>query len=102
MRDKSGTALNDWPLERTCPVCGKIFCFQSLSIWGYKLGEDLVCSYSCLKKLENKRKRATMTGSAQMVQDGLNRGLSIAEIARETGLSVYSVYYHRRQMEKKK
>lgn len=96
-------SLNEWPLERICPVCGKRFCFQSVDRWGYHIGESYLCSYSCLKKLKNQReKRASMSDSAQLVRDGLSRGLSVNDIARETGLSIHSVYYHRRQQEKKK
>lgn len=82
--------------ERTCPMCGKIF--YSGVDWGYKRGENCICSYSCLLKYDAKKHRVTKrlaetTGRTQrshkyILYDTVEKkNVTVAEISENKNLS---------------
>ena len=107
------SGASGWPFERKCPECGKVFSGTLLEEWVYKDGNNILCSYTCLRrrkkaleaikaKIAEKTRRAKKLTPAQkegLVRRYANRGLTNEEISRETGLSGQLVNYYRRKIE---
>ena len=102
-----------WPFERKCPECGKIFGGTTLENWAYRDGQQYLCSWSCVRKREQKKAEAELKAAAKKrktkkltpaQKEGLIRrlvysGMSNEEISKETGMSVQLVNYYRRKIE---
>lgn len=111
-RETDLPGLTAWPLERQCPECGRVFCLSAVEVWGFRDREALVCSWGCLRKREARkeaeaaaqaaRKRKRMLKPAQkaaLIRELAGKGLTNAEICRETCFSLQLVGYYRKKIE---
>lgn len=100
-----------WPFERRCPECGKKFCVMITETWGYRDRAVLLCSWSCVRRREEKARKKAEEAAQKRVKklkpsqkEGLVRrcvfrGMTNEEISRETGISNQLVNYYRRKIE---
>ena len=101
-----------WPFERRCPECGKKFCVPITETWGYREKAELLCSWGCVRRREEKarkkaeeaarkraKKRLTPSQKEGVVRRFVYNGLTNEEISRETGMSMQLVNYYRRKIE---
>ena len=104
-------AVSTWPYERKCPECKKKFVVPMTGMWGYKAGEMLLCSWSCVRAREKKAQEKAASAEAKRIKkltplqkEGLVRryvflGLDNDAISRKTGFSMQLVNYYRRRIE---
>ena len=102
-----------WPFERKCPECGKIFGGTMLEDWVYRDCQQYLCSWSCVRRREQKKAEAELKAAAKkrktkkltpaqkecLIRRLVYRGMSNEEISKETGMSVQLVNYYRRKIE---
>lgn len=103
--------VSAWPFERKCPECGKKFCVPMTETWTYRQKAVLLCSWSCVRKREEKarqkeeaarakrRKKLTPAQKKGLVRRCIFRGMSNEEISAETGFSTQLVNYYRKKIE---
>lgn len=109
-------AYIEWPLERKCSICGRIFCMVCTpEEWPLKDKKQhiLFCSWRCLREYEAKeimggsRKRGKKDPKRppkekeRMFGELIRRGLNNKEIAEQTGESEQLVNYYRRKIQRR-
>lgn len=92
--------------ERTCPMCGRIFCAPRPESWAWckriEGKKVYYCRYSCMRKAENGEKPAENPGKkpdaerARQIMDMLDRGKNVLEIQRALGVSRQLVNHYQR------
>ena len=50
-------------MRPTCPVCGKLFWCDYPNLWRYKREKLFICSWSCLRKYDERREAKNMAYS---------------------------------------
>ena len=101
-----------WPFERKCPECGKKFCVPMTETWTYRDKAALLCSWSCVRRREEKarqkaeaaarkkaKKKLTPGQKEGVIRRCVFRGMTNEEISAETGMSMQLVNYYRRKIE---
>lgn len=103
--------LKNWPLERTCPECGKVFCVRVQEEWRFKENGVLLCSWGCVRTRERRReersgaakakrsKKLTPKQKEAAIRMFLEQGMDVKEISDRLGVRVENVYYYRKKIE---
>lgn len=109
-------AYIEWPLERKCSICGRIFCMVCTpEEWPLKDKKQhiLFCSWRCLREYEareimggsrkrgNKDPKRPPKEKERMFGELIRRGLNNKEIAEQTGESEQLVNYYRRKIQRR-
>lgn len=109
-------AYIEWPLERKCSICGRIFCMVCTpEEWPLKDKKQhiLFCSWRCLREYEareimggsrkrgNKDPKRPPKEKERMFGELIRQGLNNKEIAEQTGESEQLVNYYRRKIQRR-
>lgn len=86
--------------ERKCYRCGKQFIIHDPADWVFKRmlhgADKFFCSWSCLKRFEEER--GTKTERREKVIAMLRDGISVAQVAKITGMDRTNVAYWERKI----
>lgn len=109
-------AYIEWPLERKCSICGRIFCMVCTpEEWPLKDKKQhiLFCSWRCLREYEareimggsrkrgNKDPKRPPKEKERVFGELIRQGLNNKEIAEQTGESEQLVNYYRRKIQRR-
>lgn len=109
-------AYIEWPLERKCSICGRIFCMVCTpEEWPLKDKKQhiLFCSWRCLREYEareimggsrkrgNKYPKRPPKEKERVFGELIRQGLNNKEIAEQTGESEQLVNYYRRKIQRR-
>ena len=100
---EKGTTTCIW-VERTCPICQKIF-IPNEGSWVYKRkGTDkkviYFCSWSCLNKYDLEHPKKIAIEQREDIIRLIKKGMKTVEIARELGIDRRKVQYWQQKMAK--
>ena len=122
--DKNQVLSQEWPFEKKCQICGKVFYILDGDMWTYKRTEGgcrvWFCSYSCFRKdqkthePEKKRKpepelkkfegfsRLRPWQKEILIRNMMRDGMDLDDIRDVTGASYQHVSYYMRKIGKGK
>lgn len=87
MRPSKGLLYSEAEYQtRTCPVCGKRFEIHCHPLdWGFGRGDQLTCSYSCMREQEVQEAFAPKSNRARIAWEMWIAGKKFSEICKVTG-----------------
>mgnify|MGYP002624712951 CR=1 FL=1 len=77
---------------KKCTICKKEF-IGYLETWGYKRGENLFCSWSCLREWDRTHSKQAKAEQRDKIIQGIKDGLTVNEIVATTGASRTQIIY---------
>ena len=103
----------EWPFERKCPECGKVFSGRSLDDWAFKDKGTYICSWKCFRAREMRANAETMelerkarelgrlkpAQKMELIRMYRRKRLNESQISQATGLSWQAIHYYWRKIE---
>lgn len=95
----------EWPYERKCPECGKVFMITCLDDWGYYVksantkGRRFFCSYRCIRAWKKRKEEKTAQGKEdnerkRKIMEMISIGADTETICQALDVSRQTVNYY--------